>query len=213
MVVHRIRIELPDQPGVLAQLTSVIASNGGNVIGIDIHEHEPQRAVDDFIIEAPADWDVAAVAGQIERSGATLISAWIGARWRDPVVRALEWAAAMASVLPQDSELELSRTVGEVANASAAWVCTPAEAGAHEVGQAALDEGRPVVVLTDHVPAGMEVEGATDFCLLAVPDAELLPTMVAFVARPAAERFTASEIARIAALLKLFRSMMPSTVS
>lgn len=212
-------MKLPDQPGTLARLTSIIAARGGNVLGVDIHEMDSVHVVDDFIIEAPEDWDAEALAGEVGVTGAELVSAWPTARWRDPVVLSLEWAAAMASAAPQDSELELSRTVGEVVNASAAWVCTAEEAAAYDAGRSALAKGGPMVrhpTIDDpdgegeDLPAGMEIEGLDRLCLLAVPDDELTPILVAFAARPMEEPFTTSEIARLSALLKLFRALMPA---
>lgn len=216
--VCRVRMKVPDRPGALAQLTAIIARHGGNVVGMDIHELDGVNAVDDLIIDAPEGWDAGSLAGELEATGVQLVSVLPGVGWRDPVVRSLEWAAAMASAAPQDSELELSRTVGEVTNASGAWVCRPAEAAAYGSGQLAIHRGGSVVAEVDGrepgvVPEGLHGVVADHICVLAAPDDELVPTLVAFAIRPVSEPFTTSEVARLTALLKLFRALRPAVVS
>ena len=205
---YRVRIELPDRPGALAHLTAVIAADGGNVVAVDILELDAHTAVDEILVETADPWDVGRLASGLEESGARLISWAPAGGWRDPVVRSLRWAAAIASATPQESELELGRAVGEVANATAAWVCDADEATTYEVGRAAVERGMAVVGRTDYLPSGVDLAEPGEMCILAVPDGDLLARIVAFAVRPIGQQFTASEIARIEALLLLYRTLV-----
>jgi hypothetical protein len=205
---YRVRIELPDRPGALAQLTAAIAAHGGNVVAVDIHELDAETAVDEILLETVDPWDAGRLAAGLEASGARLISWAPAVGWKDPVVRSLRWAAAIASATPQESELELGRAVGEVANATAAWVCDAEAAMAYEVGREAMERGQAVVGRTDYLPSGVDLGEPGEMCILAVPDGDLLARVVAFAVRPVGQQFTASEIARIEALLLLYRTLV-----
>ncbi len=207
-IVHRVRIELPNRPGALSHLTAVIASHGGNVVAVDIHEVDSHTAVDEVLVETPEPWDVGRLASGLEEGGARLISWAPAGGWRDPVVRSLRWAAAIAAATPQESELELGRAVGEVANAAAAWVCDVDAATAYEVGRDAVQRGQPVVGRTELLPSGVDLAEPGEMCILAVPDGDLLARVVAFAVRSVDQQFTASEIARIEALLLLYRTLV-----
>ena len=71
-----------------------------------------------------------------------------------------------------------------------------------------FERSAPVVKWTAAADVGQDLPDSV--WLLAVPDADLMPEMVAFAARPADLRFTASEIARVEALLALRRQLTPA---
>lgn len=51
----RVRIWLPDAPGVLGTVAAEIGALGGNVIGLEVLEREAGVAVDELVIELPED--------------------------------------------------------------------------------------------------------------------------------------------------------------
>ncbi len=54
-VLTRIRIWLPDAPGVLAAVTAEIGAVRGNVVGLEVLEREAGVAIDELVIELPDD--------------------------------------------------------------------------------------------------------------------------------------------------------------
>src|SRR5205085_10178879 len=53
MPVH-LRVDLPDRPGVLARLADALARGGADVLSVAVTERMPGRAIDDFLLEWPA---------------------------------------------------------------------------------------------------------------------------------------------------------------
>jgi hypothetical protein len=204
----RLRIELPDRPGALAKVASVIAAHGGNLVGIDVQEVEQDSAIDELVVDVPDGVDLAALRGALIESGAgVLVSHQAGAQQVDPVLRSLRWACAMVAAGPTGADEELTRAVAEAMGTSAAWVCNTADAGEVEAGRMALARGGPVSHRTIDVPADRAPAVKGEAWLLAVPDARLEPHRVAFVVRPVDDRFTATEVARVEALLGLRRQL------
>jgi hypothetical protein len=203
MATYRLRVELPDQPGALADVAAVIASSAGNVLAIDIHELESASAVDEILIEAADDWDGAALGAALPGVGAELLS-WAPAVDRiDTMVRALRFAGALVASEPSRSSLELGRALLELTGATAAWVSPKSEAMRYEAGRRAIAHDGPVVMRTDDLPASVSEDVNRPVWLLAVPDGGMEAKVVAFAVRPLALRFTTSEIARVEALLAL----------
>jgi hypothetical protein len=52
-VLARMRIWLPDAPGVLGTVAAEIGTLGGNVIGLEVLEREAGVAIDEFVVELP----------------------------------------------------------------------------------------------------------------------------------------------------------------
>jgi ACT domain len=206
-VPFRLRVELPNRPGALAAVASIIASHGGNVVSVDIHEVEGQHAVDEIMVMFPRDWMPAALAEEITaREAGTLLSSTSSTVGSDSVVRALRWATSVLRSGAVDGGLELTRAVAELCTASVVWIATVDEALRHETGRLALERGGACVQLTAPLPA-MGLGLPPSIWLLAIPDDAIQPTRVAFVGRPSAYRFTNSEIIRVEALLQLVREM------
>ena len=204
----RLRIELPDRPGALAKVAAVIAEHGGNLVGIDVQEVEKDSAVDELVVDVPDGVDLAAMRTALLESGAgVLVSHQSGAQQVDPVLRSLRWACAMVAAGPSGADDELTRAVAEASGTSAAWVCNTTDAGLLEAGRLALARGGPVSHRTTEVPASRAPGITGEVWLLAVPDARLDPHRVAFVVRAVDDRFTATEVARVEALLGLRRQL------
>jgi hypothetical protein len=56
-VLARMRIWLPDAPGVLGAVAAAIGAVEGNVIGLEVLEREAGVAIDEFVVELPDDPD------------------------------------------------------------------------------------------------------------------------------------------------------------
>jgi hypothetical protein len=199
---RRLRIELPDLPGALAHVASVLGEGNANVVSVDIHELEQGTAIDEIVVDVPVDWDPHALDADLRRTGAALLSSSAAGDVRDPVLTALSWASALLAARPHESELELGRAILELTSGTSAWIATVAEAMAYEAGRLALDRGGPVVRRTDDLP-----DGPSPAWVMAVPDGHLDAEIVAFAARPLAVRFSSSELARVEALLALRRQV------
>lgn len=205
---HRLRVELPDHPGALAQVAAIIASQSGNVLSVDIHELDGSTAIDEIVVQSGEGWDPAMVADALERTGAgVLLSCQPGAAPTDPVVRALSWTASMLTAVPHDSELELARALAEACTYAHAWVCPVTSALSMAAGRLALERGQPVIRRSGDVPEQYAGDLPATVWLLAVPDGHLDAQLVAFLARPTSLRFTASEVARVEALMSLRRQL------
>jgi predicted amino acid-binding ACT domain protein len=201
-----VRIELPDRPGALARVASLIGSHGVNMVGIDVQEVDGDSAVDELVVDVPDDVDLEALRRDLVKSGAgVLISHQSGATDLDPVLRSLRWACAVVAAGADGADDEVTRAVAEVCATASAWVSSVAEASRFEAGRLALARGAPVSHRTTEVPTSLSHDLAVEAWLLAVPDARLDPRRVAFVSRPVGQRFTATEVARIEALLGLRR--------
>jgi len=207
---HRFRIEVTDEPGVLARVAESLGAAGANVVSIDIHEPDDGVAVDEISVLAPDGWDAMAVAAALDAlTGVSVAAHRADRRVGDPVVHALTWARLMVAGDPAAHDLELTRAVLEVTGASLAWIADPDAANELSVGAAALAQGRPVVARTDDLPPTAE-EIDLPAWLLAVPDDAGEPQAVAFAVRPLSIRFSRSEIARLAALMQLRRALSAS---
>jgi hypothetical protein len=205
---HRLRVELPDQPGALAKVAATIAAQSGNVVSVDIHELDGSAAVDEILVQAPDDWDPAGLAVTLQETGAgTLLSCQPGQGPVDPVVRALSWTTAMVAAGPHESDLELARALAETCTYARAWICGIPEAKSLPAGRLALERGRSVVRRSEDLPAAYSAGLPAAVWVLAVPDSNLDARLVAFLARPLSLRFTASEVARVEALMTLRRQL------
>ncbi len=54
---YRLRVELPDLPGALAKVATVISDLDGDVVSIDIHELDGHQAVDELVVEVLTELD------------------------------------------------------------------------------------------------------------------------------------------------------------
>lgn len=205
---HRLRVELPDQPGALAKVAATIAAQSGNVVSVDIHELDGPAAVDEILVQTPADWDPAGLAATLQETGAgRLLSCQPGEGPVDPIVRALSWTTAMLAAGPQDSDLELGRALVETCTYARAWISNIPEALSLPAGVLALERGCSVVRRSDDLPSSYSAGLPATVWVLAVPDGHPDARLVAFLARPLSLRFTASEVARVEALMALRRQL------
>ncbi len=207
---YRLRVELDDRPGALAAVTGALAAAGGNLASIDIHETDPSgRVVDDIVVVAPVDddLDLGALVASVEAlPGVSVLHANREDRGQDPVVNALRWARQMLAAGPE-TDLELGRAILEVCRAAVAWVSGAEEARALEPGRLALAQGENVARSVDSLHSWVRSPISSPCWLLAVPDDETDPTLVAFAARQLSIPFSTSEMARLRGLMALRRQL------
>lgn len=210
METYRLRIELPDRPGALAAVTSILATQGADVTSVDVHELDGATAVDEIVVQVSVGWEPSGLAAALVDSGAaTLLSSQRVAAPVDPVLAALRWCASVVAADLRERDEVVRRAVQELAHATAAWICSPDEADEWEAGRMALQRRAPVVVRSE----GLVIEGLAvppTAWVLGVPDAATAPTVVALAIRPMSLRFSASELARVESLLALRRSLVVS---
>jgi hypothetical protein len=193
---YRIRVELPDEPGRLAAVAAAIGAAGGHLVSHELREIDGPSAVDELLADLPDGPAPLAVA--IASSGAgTLLSASTH-RTRAAPVDAGAWARRRV-----DDGTDLRAALGDACAGAAAWVHVLADALADPTGRLALERGSPIVRRCDGRPAGPALPESV--WLLAVPDDELHPQRVGFLARPLSLRFSAGEAARAAAVMACAR--------
>jgi predicted amino acid-binding ACT domain protein len=208
METYRLRIELPDRPGALAAVTSILAEQGADVSSVDVHELDGATAVDEIVVQVGADWEASALAASLAQGGvASLLSSQRVAAPTDPVLTALRWCAAVVAADHAERDEVVRRAVQGLAHATAAWICSPADADDWEAGRMALDRRAPVVVRSEGLVTSEPNVPPTAW-VLGVPDSASSPTVVALAVRPVSLRFSATEVARVEAILALRRSLV-----
>lgn len=207
---HQLRIELDDRPGALARIASVLAEAQVNILDIAIHEIDGTTAVDELVVEAPDDWDLPATRESLDVIGAYLLSSAQVRTREDPVITALTWLEDLLSAPVADRDDALAVAVGRAASASRACVLPAARARQVSAGRAALERGAPVVQRTADLPVQVAMASESLRWLLAVTDDADSPRLVAFATRPLSLRFTATEVARAAAVTRLHRTLLGS---
>ncbi len=210
---YRVRIELPDRPGALAKAAAAIATAGGNVMSVDIHEIDGERSVDEILIALPDNCDPDILQTVLADADAgILLSVRVDSAIVDPIVRALHWVGFALEAEPQDCDLALAQSLSEICTTDVAWIWTPEEAAKLMAGQRALALGTAVVTRENELPP--EVAGGLTgpTWVMAVPDDHLNPSRVAFAARGSSVRFTASEVARAEALMTVCYRLSASAV-
>jgi hypothetical protein len=201
MVAYRLRIELPDRPGALAGVTSEIAGSDANILSIDVHEVDGDTAIDEIVVEVPEGWAPGALAGSLALSGVgNLLSSRLVVASDDPVTGALEAVVAMVSGNPGSVDAECTQALLSLAVGSSAHLLDVEAARLDATGRLAIERRGPIV---SRVEEGDDVRW-----VLAAPDDAADPHTVALVTRPIDMRFSATEVSRVEALLRIRRSLL-----
>ncbi len=205
----RLRVELPDRPGALSRVAGIIGECGGNVVSVDVQEVEGSVAVDELVVDLPDDVDGDMLRERLDEDRAGILLSIHGARpYSDMVLRAMQWTEALLESRQSERSDMLASALADLCSASGAWVAdSVGEARQFEAGRFALERGAPIAHRTDTIPVGVAPDLTEGAWLLAVPDHESEPLRVAFLARPLRLRFTATEIARVVALLHTCRTL------
>lgn len=205
---HSIRVELPDLPGALAKVATVVSELNGDVVSVDVHEVDGNNAVDEMVVEFLTGLDPGELGHALDRSGAgRLLSCSPAPDRADPVVEALRWARDLAAAPVAGAGGTLERVLADACPAAAVWVAPIDDARAVAAGRLALVRSLPVVQRAEEMPEGFGVEAPGPVWLLAVADGAQPTRTIAFLARPVSLRFTASEVARVDALVAIWRTV------
>lgn len=201
MPTYRLRIELPDLPGALAGVTRAIADSQANIVSVDVHEIDGQTAVDEIVVDVSSDWAPRLLAAALADTGAgTLLSSRRVTNVEDPLVGVLRSIGKLLEHDPVAFEAETKRALLAVAHGSAARVLTLAEAMHDPTARAAVERGTSLVTRADE-----------HGWLLAAVDDPNQPMLVAMVSRSLNLRFSSTEVARVEALLRLCRAVVPAS--
>jgi hypothetical protein len=197
----RLRIELADRPGSLAEVAGVIAGQGGNITGIDIHPGSGS-AVDEVTVEFGSHVDLREVRRAIVASGSAKVLSHQAATPVDLLTRVVR---RLTGLLDSDAwDEELRRTIAELFATPAAWVLSPDEAAGY--GAVAGPAEATVVRSTRRLPPlGDTIDG--EAWVLAVSTVTAQGPRVIVVARPTTQGFTPTEVARLEAVAALQQRM------
>lgn len=199
MVAYRLRIELPDRPGALAAVTGEIGASDANIVSIDVHEVDGATVVDEIVVDVPETWAPGPLASALaaNTAGLLLSSRRITTR-ADPITGALDAVAAMVAGSAEAVDAACCQALLGLAHGSSARIQDAATAAGDPVAGVALERRTSVVTRPD--------SSGTGWVLAAVDDA-VAPHAVALVTRPLNVRFSATEVSRAEALLRIRRQL------
>ena len=191
------RIELPDEPNTLARIATALGSLGANILHIDVHELDGADVVDEIVIAGPESLTPGAVRTALLDAGArTVVSVPIVHRQMDALVRAL---TALVSFVRDATDAALLDIVPSVVLVESAAI-------------ERIDD------LDDIDPGGRQLRWGTPAArsvgaswVLVVPRVERTPTPFDALVVRRTTRFSATEVARLRALLLLHSHLDAST--
>jgi len=193
MPAYRLRIELQDRPGALAAVSAEIAAANANITSIDVHEIDGGSAVDEIVVSVTEDWAPKDLAESLARSGAgVLLSSRRVVSDDDAVASALRSAAAMVGGTAETADAECRAALLALAHGSSARV----------VGVDSTDPAARMAL--DRRTSIVSRDGEHAWVLAALDD-PVDPAAVALITRPLNVRFSATEVSRVEALLRLCR--------
>jgi len=206
-VLVRLRLELADSPGSLAQVAAIIGEHGGNITAIDVQEGSPASAIDEVTVEFQEESDLQILRGHLSESGAATVVSHQTANRADLVVRTLQRLTDVLAASAEERDEELRRGVAELCSSPVVWISTPADATVYGAGKLAIErESEPVLVRSDEpLPAVAGTITGTAWLLAVANGVSGSRQRVVFVARPDSQEFTTTEISRVEALVALHR--------
>ena len=206
-VLVRLRLELADSPGSLAQVAAIIGEHGGNITAIDVQEGSPASAIDEVTVEFQEESDLQMLRGHLSESGAATVVSHQTANRADLVVRTLQRLTDVLAASAEERDEGLRRGVAELCSSPVVWISTPADATVYGAGKLAIErESEPVLVRSDEpLPAVAGTITGTAWLLAVANGVSGSRQRVVFVARPDSQEFTTTEISRVEALVALHR--------
>lgn len=210
----RLRISLANRPGALARVATIIAGHGGNITSVDVQNDDAESAIDDLLVEFATEPDLTHLREDLAANGAATVMSHQEARTADPIVATLRRVVEVVDAGPADAGTALAEAVAELCSSPVVWVSPAEEALGYEAGRFALEHEAAIALRTTELPEHLAERLPGEVCLLAVFDHERMSRgRVVFVARPVANAFTATEIARIEALAALYNRIQRLTAS
>ena len=206
-VLVRLRLELADSPGSLAQVAAIIGEHGGNITAIDVQEGSPASAIEEVTVEFQEESDLQILRGHLSESGAATVVSHQTANRADLVVRTLQRLTDVLAASAEERDEGLRRGVAELCSSPVVWISTPADATVYGAGKLAIErESEPVLVRSDEpLPAVAGTITGTAWLLAVANGVSGSRQRVVFVARPDSQEFTTTEISRVEALVALHR--------
>ena len=206
-VLVRLRLELADSPGSLAQVAAIIGEHGGNITAIDVQEGSPASAIDEVTVKFQEESDLQILRGHLSESGAATVVSHQTANRADLVVRTLQRLTDVLAASAEERDEGLRRGVAELCSSPVVWISTPADATVYGAGKLAIErESEPVLVRSDEpLPAVAGTITGTAWLLAVANGVSGSRQRVVFVARPDSQEFTTTEISRVEALVALHR--------
>jgi hypothetical protein len=200
----RLRVSLPDRPGALARVATIIAGHGGNITSVDVQKVDAELAVDDLVVDFSDEPDLVDLRDDLATNGAAVVMSHQQNQLLDPLVAGLRQLVTVIDTGSEDPTGALAEAVAELCSSPAVWVSDVEEARSYEAGRFALDHHAAVVLHTAELPAHLAEPFAGEVCVLAVFDPEWdSQGRVVFVGRSVTNPFTATEIARVETLAAL----------
>lgn len=179
------RVQLPDEPNTLGRIAGALGDLGANIVHIDVHELDGTDVVDEIVITGPAALTPGEVRVALMAAGArSVVSVPLAYRQMDALVRSL---TALLAVIPDVVPVE-SATIQRIDD------------------------------LDDVDPAGRQLRWGTPAArcvdrswLLAVPRVDRTPTPYDALVVRRSVRFSATEVARLRALLLLHAHLVTAS--
>lgn len=191
---YRLRVEVRDVPGALAQLTRRLAAADVDVLRVDVHGVDGRVAIDELSVVSPDDVREGTLRRIIGAAGATalVVAPLAMERDTDPVTRALRWARDLGGGAPPEVA---DAALAQLLSAATAWVVPMPAAGEPLLGSEVIPH--IPTVLTVPTAGGRDRDAVATLALL--PSREVLGVALHW----GRWAFTASELARATALLDL----------
>jgi hypothetical protein len=201
MALWTFRVEIADRPGQLAALTAAVASCECNILGLDVQALDGDRVTDELLVDVPDSVPVEHVERAVRDTGADVVTL-LPADPHDLIdaqARCLELGRRLVHRhAVRDRVLEAALV--ELVGADGAWVLSPAHVTMSELALRAVAAGEPLMARERTALAPTLADEEAPW-LLVVPPFEG-KDQVTMLGR-ARSGFTASEVARVQALLRL----------
>jgi hypothetical protein len=195
---------MPDQPGALGRVATIIASHGGNITSIDAQRATSEFAVDELLVDFSSEPDLARLREDLAGDGDTLLVSQQVTETIDPIVASLRHVSELLRSGSSDPDAALARSVAELCSSPVVWVSTADEAVHYDAGRFAMERQGVVMMTTTELPADLAERLPGEVLLLALPDLERADQpRVVFVARPIGNDFTTTEVGRIETVISL----------
>jgi ACT domain len=200
----RLRISLPDRPGALGEVATIIAGHGGNITSVDVQFADAESAVDDLVVEFSMDPDLLQLRDDLATHGAATVMSHQEAYSADPIVATLRRLVEVVDAGRADASAALADGVAELCSSPVVWISSAEEAAYYEAGRFAIEHKAAVTIRKTQLPEHLAERLHGEVWLLAVFDPQgLAQGRVVFVARSIGNPFTATEIGRIEVLAAL----------
>lgn len=205
----RVRVELPDEPGSLAKLTTVLAGLGVDVASVDVLEVDGITVVDELVLRLPAGVGPRDVEEALHRAGAgEVLSTHAEVPRGDATVRAMELVTSVL-IAPRGSDTA-GQGLAKIAYADCGALLDISECAAFPLAQRARQHGVPICGRIAPEASPLPVPSGW---LLWVTPAVADPVHIAVVARRMEVRFSATEAARLRAFVTLVETLQAPKIS